>query len=475
MKLFIRPALILFLLVSISSVLRAQESELAAQLRGEKDRVIESCGTFSFKTIPGCGYTLFTDQPFHIAAGSLPPQNGFGLGVAFVWTKNTSNWRMSWDADAVASTNLSWRAGAYMKIVHTPHPQQSPIVVIYPGQTAATSGASQSPTFTHPYTFYDVYAQSISLNQVNYFGLGNDSPLSGKSVFGMTETIVGVSATKPVFEWAKITKLHLTLLGEANGRFVSLRPESGQSSPTIGTIYNDVSAPGLTDQPGFAQLGEGLRIAPEIGNFEFNYLAKFQQFFAPSDSHNSFLRWTLDLNHTYSLREKAVPTTSSIGPDACSPSNTDPCPPIPHTFNDTGSVGVRLLLSESITSATSQVPFYFQPTLGGQDINSSLALGSYQDYRFRAPNLFLLQETVEHGVWGPFGLMVQFDQGQVALTRSDFGISNFKHSYAAGVTLRAGAFPMVYLLFAWGGPEGNHTVFNMNSSLLGGAARPSLF
>jgi hypothetical protein len=71
--------------------------------------------------------------------------------------------------------------------------------------------------------------------------------------------------------------------------------------------------------------------------------------------------------------------------------------------------------------------------------------------------------------------MLQFDQGQVALTHGDFGISNFKHSYAAGVSLRAGAFPMVYLLFAWGGPEGHHTLFNVNTSLLGGAARPSLF
>lgn len=57
-------------------------------------------------------------------------------------------------------------------------------------------------------------------------------------------------------------------------------------------------------------------------------------------------------------------------------------------------------MSESINSATSAVPFYFQQTLGGQDINSSLALGSYQDYRFRAPNLLLLQESFEHSICG---------------------------------------------------------------------------
>ncbi|HYL14673.1 MAG TPA: alkaline phosphatase family protein [Terriglobales bacterium] len=57
----------------------------------------------------------------------------------------------------------------------------------------------------------------------------------------------------------------------------------------------------------------------------------------------------------------------------------------------------------SITSATSVVPFYFQHTLGGSDINGVPWLSSYQDYRFRAPNLLVLRESFEHSIWGPFG------------------------------------------------------------------------
>jgi hypothetical protein len=34
---------------------------------------------------------------------------------------------------------------------------------------------------------------------------------------------------------------------------------------------------------------------------------------------------------------------------------------------------------------------------------------------------------------------------------------------------------MVYLLFAFGGHEGTHTIVNVNTSLLGSSARPSLF
>jgi hypothetical protein len=134
---------------------------------------------------------------------------------------------------------------------------------------------------------------------------------------------------------------------------------------------------------------------------------------------------------------------------------------------------VRLLLSESMNSA-SKVPFYFQPTLGGQDIDSNLTLPSYQDYRFRAPNLLLLQENFEHSIWGPFGVKFMADQGRVAVTRDDLGFSHLRHSFAGGLTLRAGGFPMVQMMFAWGGPEGHHNIFNMNTSLLGGGSRPAL-
>jgi hypothetical protein len=91
---------------------------------------------------------------------------------------------------------------------------------------------------------------------------------------------------------------------------------------------------------------------------------------------------------------------------------------------------MRLLLSESLTSGTSVAPFYFQQTLGGSDLNSALSLGRYQDDRFRAPNLLLLQESFEHSIWGPLGTTVMADQGRVALTRGDLGFSYLKHSFA---------------------------------------------
>jgi hypothetical protein len=457
----------------------AQEGTLQADFRRESERVSDACGKFSVKTVPGCAIALFTDHPLHIAAGSMPPQNGFSLGAAFVTAKNTENWRLSWDVDAVGSFSGAWRAGGYMKLIHTPREPVRVIkpVVLQPGETPKTPVAKPQINLVHPYTVFNLYAQTISLNKLNFFGLGNDSTLAGASVFGMRETIVGGSVVKPVYEWAALKKLNLALLGEINGRFVNIRGENGQSYPSIETLYSNVTAPGLSSQPGFVQFGEGVRIKPVFGDrFQLNYLANYQQFVAPSNSQDSFQRWTLDLNHVfylYGYTKSAPRNTDPTGPDRCAPAGQD-CPEVPHTRNLNGSIGVRLLLSESMNSATAAVPFYFQQTLGGSDIDGAMSLGSYRDYRYRAPNLLLLQESFEHSLWGPFGVKFLADQGRVALTRSDVGFDHLKHSFAGGFTLRAGGFPMVSLMFAWGGSEGHHNIFNMNTSLLGGSARPLL-
>jgi hypothetical protein len=394
--------------------------------------------------------------------------------MAYVAARNTENWRLSWSVDAVGATSGAWRTGGYLKLIHTP---VQPIQVTMPGATTGGEHpAKKHEVRVHPFTVYNLYAQAISLNKVNYFGLGNNSSLIDASVFGMTQTIVGANVTKPIYELPVLAKLNFSLFGEMNGRFVSIRSAFGQSVPSIGTLYTDSTAPGLSSQPAFLQLSQGVRIKPVIGDhLELNYAGSLQQFVAPSSSQNTFERWLVDLNHTfylYGFTQSAPKTTNLTGPNECAPSDQK-CPAVSRSRNLNGSVGVRLMISESMNSV-SKVPFYFQPTLGGQDINSDLTLPSYQDYRYRAPNFLLLQETFEHSIWGPFGVKFLADHGRVAVDRGDLGFSHLRHSYAAGLTLRAGGFPMIQMMFAWGGSEGHHNIFNMNSSLLGGGSRPLL-
>jgi hypothetical protein len=465
---------LVIVLTLLATLAWSQESALHADFVHEGDRVSKACGSFSFKVIPGCAYQLFTDHPLHIAVGSIAPQNGFGFGAALVGHHTPNeNWRISYDVDAIASTSAAWRAGAYIKMIHTP-----PVPIVVDHSSSSKKGAKKKPVSVRQYTVFNLYAQAISLNELYFFGLGPNSTLAGQSVFGMRESILGGNVVKPV---QSAGRLNLALLGEANGRFVSLRGNHQENRPSIEQAYNEASAPGLRTQPGFLQLGEGVRIKPILFNdhVQLNYLGSFQQFFAPSNSHYSFLRWTADLGHTfplYGITQSAAPKDTN-GPDECATGvGADKCPPVSKSRNRSGAIGARLLLSESWTSGSSVVPFYFQPTLGGSDVNGTPTLGAYQDYRFRGPNLLLIRESLEHSIWGPFGFQFLADQGKVALTRSDIDFSHLRHSYAAGFTIRAGGLPEIFFLYAWGaGSEGDHKIFYINPSLLGGSYRPSLY
>jgi hypothetical protein len=449
---------------------------------GELDKLSASCGAFK---VFSCAEELFTGKPLHIAVGSIAPQNGFGAGLAYLGLKATDNLRVTWNSDAVGSINGSWRAGFYLKFVDT---YEKPI-----GGHFGTEGNVKLRVHTelpeHP--VFNLYAQAISLNKLTYFGLGPATTLAGRTFYGMRETIVGGSAVKPFYE-----RLNASLYGEINGRFVNIRPSTGQPSPTIGALYTEATAPGLTAQPGTLQLGEGVQIRPAYFNdvFRLNYSLAYQQFFTPANSTFSFQRLTADLSHEYVLHHKTIRPyllprdNNPNGPDDCDYTSKDqsnmteeekkkakdhPCPYVTRDF--VGSIDFRFFLAVSMTPGGNLVPFYFQPTLGGVDINGNPSLNSYQDFRFHAPNVMFFHQSLEHSIWGPLGFSIMADEGKVGLRRGDLGSNPWIHSFASGLTLRAGGFPQVYLLFAWGGHEGTHTTAAVNTSLLGGSARPSLF
>jgi hypothetical protein len=463
-----RQRILLLLFFAIAVPAHSQESRLGAEFRKENERLRSSCSSFALKSLGSCALDLFTDHPLHIAAGSIAPQNGFGAGLALVdhWSHG-ENWRLSWNADAIGSTNTSWRAGIYLKVVHIP----TKTIGVATG--SATSAAKTSaPSFEYPVLRF--YAQAISLNKLDYFGLGPSSTPAGRSFFGMRETIVGVSGVWPVLK-----RLKVSLMGELNGRFINLRGSLGQASPSIEALYTPVTAPGLGTNPGFVQSGEGVRIRPTLFSdfLRLDYFMYFQQYFAPGNSSFSFRRFTVDFSHQIPIYRKTTRTFRQANfnnPDECAEGTDNlKCPGV--TRNLEGNFGIRLFISESIAPAGHVVPFYFDPTLGGSDINGNAALGSYQDYRFRAPNVLLLRGTFEHSIYGPLGFSFQVDVGKVALKRGDIDFSHLAHSYSAGFTLRAGGFPQVWLLYAWGGHEGTHVIGAMNTALLGGSARPSLF
>jgi hypothetical protein len=490
-----RAAIILLLSTLAAPALWAQQPAAPADTGpdnpSELYQLQHSCT--NLKGLIDCGQELFTGQPVHIAVGSIAPQNGFGAGLAYVGHKTTENWRITWDSDAVASNNGSWRAGVYLKLVNTY--EKAPTVEF------GTKGRNLKPNLTAlpERPVINIYAQTITLNKLTYFGLGPNTTEAGRAFYGMRQTIAGVSAVKPF-----AARLSAAVFGELNGRFVDIRPSLGQPSPSIGALYTEATAPGLTNQAGTLQLGEGVRMRPVLldDRLHLDYDLTYQQYIAPGNSTFSFERLTTDLSHQFAIYRKTtrmILPRDTNGPDECSvdrDSENAECsvdkfaqhhecltaqgaksPDCKELSLDLqGSFGVSVFSALSMTPGGDTVPFYFQPTLGGSDINGNQSLSSYQDYRFRAPNVLLIRESFEHSIGSlPLGFTFMIDEGKVAFTRGELGSSPWIHSFSAGLTLRAGGFPQVYLLFSWGGNEGTHTIANVNNSLLGGSARPSLF
>ena len=132
-------------------------------------------------------------------------------------------------------------------------------------------------------------------------------------------------------------------------------------------------------------------------------------------------------------------------------------------------------MAESIAPAGNSVPFYFQPTLGGGDIDKERTLASFADYRFRAPNALLLRAQYEEPLpkFSFLGVVFRADAGKIGDARDDIDLTHMRHSFGAGISLRAGNFPYLMLMYAWAGGEGSRTFVDVNLSSIsstGGAA-----
>lgn len=449
------------------------QTQLGAEFSLQAERIAAACRP-KLSSLMSCPVEFLTDHPIHLAVGSLAPQNGFAVGPAFVTHRVSEAYDMSVNADAVRAPGGSWRTGVYFKAVLTPVAET---VVVPIGSSAADTAAD---LVIHPYPVIDAYVQTTNLRTVFFYGLGPGSAAAAQSAFGMRETVAGGRVVYPIHRGRAIDAMNLSLTGEVNGRFVDLRdPDPSKNVAPVAVRFDDATAPGLASQPHFAQFGEGARIQPSAfgQRLHFNYAMSLAQFVGGSDSHSTFRRWTVDLDQEFSFYRTVLGSSSrpTHGPDDCSATlGRSPCPSPSLSRNRYGSVAFRAYASESTAGSGSSVPFYFQPTLGGSDINGERWLSAYDDYRFRGPNVFVMRESLEHYIYGIVGVSIVAEQGTVAAPGAALKLGTLKHSTAAGLSLRAGGLPVAYVTWAWGS-EGHRLVATVNANLLGGGARPSLF
>ena len=441
--------------------------------------------------VPGCLVPMVHgNKGLYPSVANLPPGNGLALGAVFKDTelnpRSLPSWRFDYQVDAQGSFNGSWTAGGFLTMKLAPVSQRTaqPTPATGEGTTGSSTSAaanSKKPTvWLHPpivvqgpipkrlpnlgenetKLLLNFYAFHTALNQVTFYGIGPDTVPADRSFFGFRETVTGANADV-LLPWG------FHFLGELNGRWPEIGPRGGQSSPSIDQVYSEATAPGLSRQPGFVQPGEGLQFLHHGGglgqdanfgaSYDLDWSVNFQQFLAPSLSTYSFRRLTIDATNEIHLKKRFTPKEGASTEE---------------TF---GTLQLRGWLSESIVPAGHVVPFYFQPTLGGGDIDKQRALASYPDYRFRAPEAVLFRALYEHPLpkYSFLGLLFRADSGKVAITRGNLDLSHLRHSYGAGFTVRALDFPYLIFMYAWGGAEGSHTIADVNASAIAAGGGPT--
>lgn len=118
-------------------------------------------------------------------------------------------------------------------------------------------------------------------------------------------------------------------------------------------------------------------------------------------------------------------------------------------FDKKRVIALRGHLTSTAAYDGGEVPFYFQPTLGGSD-----SLRSYSDFRFRDRHSIFLNAEYRWEAFSGLDMALFSDWGKVAPLRRDINLRRLKHAYGLG--FRFNTYKAVFLRFdiAAGGGEG---------------------
>jgi hypothetical protein len=364
-----------------------------------------------WKRTSACATDFFRARPAHATVQSIVPGGGFGVGPTALLDFNHDKWQNEFLTTAVSSFRQFWLAQARFKMSHDMVGKHFPD----PDRLAL-----------------EFYARATGLPHMVYYGIGPATTTSSVSEFSERYVVAGVDVFNPFAS------------GFAAGATLeSIWPDvNGVNIPGVRSItsnFTEATAPGLTTQPNLVHYGIYAEPRRWRHKFQFEYKIGYNLYQDTSTGHYSFRRFEIDGLHIF----QPLHSYASFASDVFTIHN-------------------RLSLSQ--TSGTNVVPFYMQETLGGSDINGQPSLRGFVDYRFRAPDLALIQLEYDHRVWGPVGLLGFYDTGEVANRAADLSLANMRHSAGVGMSIWAGNKAWFKIYVGLGSGEGAHPYFGIPGS-----------
>ena len=113
-------------------------------------------------------------------------------------------------------------------------------------------------------------------------------------------------------------------------------------------------------------------------------------------------------------------------------------------------IAARLFASTSDTNAGQTMPFYFMPTLGGNE-----TLRGFRDYRFRGPHAIVAMAEYRWEIWSGLDGALFYDAGKVANRREDLNFNDLESDYGFGFRFNTNSGVILRVDAAFGSRDGN--------------------
>lgn len=387
-------------------------------------------------TIEDCAIKFYGLEPVGPQVANIAPGSSIGLGLRFLRTINHPDPRpdhISRQSQFTARALYSLKNFYFMEGRYSFH---MPAI----GQSDATTAK-----FPDQITF-GAFASRTNLAEQPFYGLGPDTSRTGLAEYREQEDKIGATLGWPLLSW-------LAADGTIQWRAPSILGVSSSTVRSVPQFYGSAGAPGVSPVPTFINYVGALRIHTPVNASQTwqrtEIGAKYGHFTDLGEGTQSFDQLEAGATSSFELRR-------DIDQEFGRPWWKDAlCNAIAGQQCRFANFVLKGLVTTSY-AGDHIVPFYYQPTLGGTDINGVDTLRGLSDYRLRAPNRLLMQAELYHDIYLPFGIYGFYDTGKVVLTPSDLGFSHLRHDIGVGVFFRVENKIVLRAFMGFGAGEGSH-------------------
>jgi hypothetical protein len=256
-----------------------------------------------------------------------------------------------------------------------------------------------------------VRAQHYEFPQEDFFGLGQDSLESNRTSYLLRSTEASAAVAWQASRFIEI-----------GGGVSYLKPRIGSGTdsrfPTTGAVFDTATIPGYDAQTDFLRTDASIALDwrdnplhPHAGG---RYGVKVSDYRDQDRDAFAFRSASIDLQQYI---------------------------PVPNRYR---TIALHAAANFTDPRAGQEVPFYFQPTLGGAQ-----ALRGFREFRFQDRNSLLLTAEYRWEAWWALDGAVFVDAGKVAAERKNLTLTDLDVSYGFGFRVHSNSAFVARLDFAF--------------------------